>query len=77
MKRHRAILILLCVLALMSLSYGECLSHDLTLNKTPVQVYFGPFGGCTPAIVKEIGNAKNQNWFRPILSHQDRLQSPF
>ncbi len=60
MNRGRTILILLCVLALMSLSYGKCLSHDLTLNNTPVQVYFSPLGGCAQAIVKEIDSAKNQ-----------------
>ncbi|MFH0958203.1 MAG: hypothetical protein V1897_05810, partial [Pseudomonadota bacterium] len=42
------------------LSFQICFSSDLTLNNTPVQVYFSPFGGCTQAIVKEIGNAKNQ-----------------
>ena len=47
-------------MALMSLSYGKCLCHDLILNNTPVQLYFSPLGGCTEAIVKEIGNAKNQ-----------------
>jgi len=31
---------------------------DVTLNKTPTQVYFSPNGGCTDAIVKEIGKAK-------------------
>ena len=42
------------------LSFQICFSSELTLNNTPVQVYFSPFGGCTQAIVKEIGNAKNQ-----------------
>jgi phosphatidylserine/phosphatidylglycerophosphate/cardiolipin synthase-like enzyme len=42
------------------LSFPICFSSELTLNNTPVQVYFSPFGGCTQAIVKEIGKAKNQ-----------------
>ncbi len=33
---------------------------DLTLNNTPAQVYFSPNGGCTNAIVKEIGKAKQE-----------------
>lgn len=33
---------------------------DLTLNNTPAQVYFSPNGGCTDAIVTEIGRAKQE-----------------
>ena len=33
---------------------------DVTLNNTPAQVYFSPHGGCTDAIVKEIGKAKSE-----------------
>ncbi len=33
---------------------------DVFLNNTPAQVYFGPSGGCTSAIVKEIGKAKQE-----------------
>ena len=33
---------------------------DITLNNTPTQVYFSPNGGCTDAIVKEIGKAKSE-----------------
>jgi len=33
---------------------------DLTLNNTSTQVYFSPNGGCTDAIVREIGNAKSE-----------------
>jgi len=38
------------------------ISHatDLTLNNTPAQIYFSPKGGCTEAIVKEIGHAKTE-----------------
>ncbi len=42
------------------LSFQICSPSEITVNNTPVQVYFSPFGGCTQAIVKEIGNAKNQ-----------------
>lgn len=40
------------------------LSHDLTLNNTPVQLYFSPNGGCTDAIVKEINNSKTEILFQ-------------
>jgi phosphatidylserine/phosphatidylglycerophosphate/cardiolipin synthase-like enzyme len=33
---------------------------DLTLNNTPVQVYFSPRGGCTEAIIDEINQAKSE-----------------
>jgi phosphatidylserine/phosphatidylglycerophosphate/cardiolipin synthase-like enzyme len=33
-------------------------AYDLTLNKTPVQVYFSPKGGCAEAIIAEINGAK-------------------
>jgi len=33
---------------------------NITLNNTPAQIYFSPKGGCTEAIVKEIGNAKSE-----------------
>jgi phosphatidylserine/phosphatidylglycerophosphate/cardiolipin synthase-like enzyme len=33
---------------------------EITLNNTPAQVYFSPYGGCTDAIVKEIGKAKTE-----------------
>jgi phosphatidylserine/phosphatidylglycerophosphate/cardiolipin synthase-like enzyme len=41
-------------------SCGPCACHDLTLNSTPVQVYFSPNGGCTDAIVKAISEAKSE-----------------
>jgi phosphatidylserine/phosphatidylglycerophosphate/cardiolipin synthase-like enzyme len=37
-----------------------CLSSDLTLNNTPLSVYFSPNGGCTDDIVKEISEAKSE-----------------
>jgi phosphatidylserine/phosphatidylglycerophosphate/cardiolipin synthase-like enzyme len=33
---------------------------EITLNNTPVKVFFSPNGGCTDAIVKEIGAAKTE-----------------
>ena len=33
---------------------------DINLSNTPAQVYFSPHGGCTDAIVKEIGKAKSE-----------------
>jgi phosphatidylserine/phosphatidylglycerophosphate/cardiolipin synthase-like enzyme len=33
---------------------------SLVLDNTPCQVYFSPNGGCTEAIVREIGQAKNE-----------------
>lgn len=35
-------------------------AQDITLNNTPTQVYFSPQGGCTSAIVKELGKAKTE-----------------
>lgn len=35
-------------------------AHDLTLNNTPVQVYFSPKGGVTAAIVRELDGAKSE-----------------
>jgi phosphatidylserine/phosphatidylglycerophosphate/cardiolipin synthase-like enzyme len=33
---------------------------DLTLNNTPANVCFSPYGGCTEAIVDQIDNAKSE-----------------
>ena len=57
MKRIYSVLIFLALLLLLPF---HCYSSDLILNNTPVQVYFSPNWGRTDAIVKEIGNAKNQ-----------------
>ena len=35
-------------------------SFDLTLNNTPVQVYFSPNGGAAEAIIREIDKAKTE-----------------
>ncbi|MGV8056731.1 MAG: phospholipase D family protein [Smithellaceae bacterium] len=45
---------------LLIFSFSASLSAaDLTLNNTPAQIYFSPYGGCTEAIVKEISHAKS------------------
>jgi len=52
------------IIFLLSLFFFQSpqISHatDLTLNNTPAQIYFSPKGGCTEAIVKEIGHAKTE-----------------
>lgn len=50
------ILIILVFSSLPSLSYPI----NLTLSNTPIEVYFSPNGGCTEAIIQEIGKAKNE-----------------
>ncbi|MFA6224157.1 MAG: phospholipase D-like domain-containing protein [Desulfomonilaceae bacterium] len=54
---------ILCIILILCCSFldvRQCLSSDLTLNNIPLSVYFSPNGGCTDAIVKEIGNAKSE-----------------
>ena len=51
-------IILLLVVLLFACSNSQ--ATDLTLNNTPAQIYFSPKGGCTDAIVKEIGKAKSE-----------------
>lgn len=48
------------VLVFLSIACSNTQAADLTLNSTPPQVYFSPNGGCTEAIVKEIGKAKQE-----------------
>lgn len=48
------------VLVFLSIACSNTQAADLTLNNTPTQVYFSPNGGCTEAIVKEIGKAKQE-----------------
>jgi phosphatidylserine/phosphatidylglycerophosphate/cardiolipin synthase-like enzyme len=35
-------------------------AKDITLNNTPVQVYFSPHGGCKEAIVEALNHAKTE-----------------
>lgn len=48
------------VLVFLSIACSNTQAADLTLNNTPTQIYFSPNGGCTEAIVKEIGKAKQE-----------------
>ena len=50
------------IFLLLSLLFGcsNTQAVELTLNNTPAQFYFSPHGGCTDAIVKEIGKAKSE-----------------
>ncbi len=50
-------------IGLLVLLYSACSNTqatDVTVNSTPVQVYFSPNGGCTDAIVRELGKAKQE-----------------
>jgi len=40
--------------------YSDTHAIELTLNNTPAHVHFSPNGGCTDAIVKEVGKAKSE-----------------
>jgi len=51
--------IVIGILLVFSLSFS-LQAADLTLNHTPVQVYFSPHGGCTQAIVDQISQAKSE-----------------
>lgn len=56
---NRYLLIVSIVVTLALSAQHQTLSAaDLTLDKTLVQVYFSPGGGCTDAIVNQIGKAK-------------------
>ncbi len=53
---RRFLISVLLLFSITSWSYAT----DLILNNPPAQVYFSPGGGCTDAIVKEIGKAKQE-----------------
>ena len=59
MKKKKMFRLMITMLVSLAIC-GMCHGAELILNNTPLHVYFSPFGGCTRAIVKEIGNAKNQ-----------------
>ena len=59
MKKLVVAAIVLCHLATF-LSHPFSHATDLTLNDTPAQVYFSPKGGCTEAIINELGKAKTE-----------------
>jgi phosphatidylserine/phosphatidylglycerophosphate/cardiolipin synthase-like enzyme len=54
MRRLLSVLMLAAILAIS----GQAMAASLTLNNTPVEVYFSPNGGAQDAIVREIGKAK-------------------
>jgi phosphatidylserine/phosphatidylglycerophosphate/cardiolipin synthase-like enzyme len=57
--KNRCLLIVSIVLAITFLApHQRPYAVDLTLDKTQVQVYFSPDGGCTDAINKMIGQTK-------------------
>ncbi len=60
MRIKKIFSLLLFLVFLLSLPFQSCYSAELIVNNTPVQVYFSPFGGCAQAIVKKIGNGRNQ-----------------
>ena len=39
-------------------------AKDIHLTNDDAQVYFSPHGGCTDAIVKELGKANQKYWSR-------------
>jgi len=53
MKSKLVLLVFFLALPLTSIA------KDLTLSNAPTQVYFSPHGGCTKAIVSELGKAKS------------------
>ena len=55
MKRFFSIVVLA-----LALTCTNARATDVTLTKTTAQVYFSPRGGCTEAIVREIGKAKTE-----------------
>ena len=54
MKSKLIVLVLFLVLPFTSIA------RDITLTNAPAQVYFSPNGGCTKAIVAELGMAKSE-----------------
>jgi len=54
MKSKLIVLVLFLVLPFTSIA------RDITLTDAPAQVYFSPNGGCTKAIVAELGRAKSE-----------------
>lgn len=57
--RKRILPAVLLTLSLMTIPLTASLS-DLTLNQTPVYVYFSPNGGATEAIIQQIDKAKTE-----------------
>ncbi len=53
---------ILALAALLAVWFFSGFAHgaDITLNNAHTQVFFSPNGGCTEAIIKEIGKAKQE-----------------
>lgn len=60
MKNRYLLIIFIVVTFSLSAPHQTPWAADLTLDKTPVQVYFSPKGGCTNAIADQIGKAKSE-----------------
>jgi phospholipase D len=58
----RKTIIQITILSLLILFSGcsNTQAVELTLNNTPVHVYFSPHGGATDAVVKEIDRARSE-----------------
>ena len=60
MKNRYLLIVSIVVAFTLSAPLQAPCTADLTLDKTPVQVYFSPKGGCTDAIISEIDQAKTE-----------------
>jgi phosphatidylserine/phosphatidylglycerophosphate/cardiolipin synthase-like enzyme len=60
MVRKPFLIISISILLLMAAFPYPSQAAEVTLNNTPVQVYFSPRGGCTAAIVQELNSAKKE-----------------
>lgn len=59
MKSYLRTAVIVFILSLALSGYANTQTADIPLHTT-VQVYFSPHGGCTEAIVREIGKAKSE-----------------
>jgi phosphatidylserine/phosphatidylglycerophosphate/cardiolipin synthase-like enzyme len=59
MKLPRSSVFIVIALAISLMSYANSQAIDVPVSTT-AKVYFSPDGGCTDAIVREIGNAKSE-----------------
>jgi phosphatidylserine/phosphatidylglycerophosphate/cardiolipin synthase-like enzyme len=60
MVRKPFLIISISILLLMAAFPYPSQAAEVTLNNTPVQVYFSPRGGCTEAIVRELNGAQKE-----------------
>ena len=59
MRRLLSTFTLAAILAAILVGGGQASAESLTLNNTPVEVYFSPDGGAEGAVVREIGKARS------------------